>query len=129
MTIDEATDIVSRDSFEEHLSEDEEFLLAEALTYMIEHDPEARDIWAYNLASYYDKIGEYDLADKYFNICLESNNIVAYLGLGDLYMHQKDYDRAMAYYQEAKDHHLYQADGRIRSLKRKMGFAKWRGWK
>ena len=126
MTINEATDIVSRYSFENHLSEDEQFLLAEALTYMIEHDPAARDIWAYNLASYYDKTGEYDLAIKYFNICLESKNTVAYLGLGDTYMHLKDYDRAMEYYQEAKKHHLYQANGRIRSLNRKTGFAKWR---
>jgi tetratricopeptide (TPR) repeat protein len=126
MTIDEATDIVSRYSFESRLSEDERFLLAEALTYMIEHDPAARDIWAYNLASYYDKIDEYDLAVKYYNVCLESRNVVAYLGLGDVYMHQKDYDRAMAYYQEAKKHHLYQADGRIRALHRKMRSTKWR---
>lgn len=124
MTINEATDIVSRYSFEKHLNEDEQFLLSEALLYMIEHDPGARDIWEYNLASHYDKMGEYDLAIKYFNICLKANNTVAYLGLGDVYRHKKEYESALAYYEEAKRHHLYQADSRIRSLKREMMFSR-----
>ena len=83
MNSDEAWEIVKRYSRVSDFAEDEMPLVEEALThiyiearnlydedhfYMWEADVEAG---AYNLADYYEKVGKYELAIKYYQISIE----------------------------------------------------------
>lgn len=84
MTSASAMKIIHYYSGNEDLSEDEEAELIEALEYMLENEPYVKSAWMFNLAGYYDRIGKYDLAVKYYEMCIAENDPVGYLGLGGI---------------------------------------------
>lgn len=81
MDIDKAWEIVKKYSKLRTFSEEEMFLYEEALNYILQDAleiSETCDLWnadveagAFNLADFYEKIGKYDLAIKYYKLSEE----------------------------------------------------------
>ena len=83
MDMTKAWDIVGEYSSRDTLSEDDSILLEEALNYilieaLIRNEKSRYYLWendiiagSWNLAAYYEKIGKYELAHKYYNLSKE----------------------------------------------------------
>jgi len=115
MTVSAAMKIIHFYSDQREYTENDAAEYIEAMEYMMEHDTYAKNIWIFNLAHLYDQIGKYDLAIKYYNICI-TDNPVGYIGLGDTYRHMKEYDHSYACYVKAKEHGFHKAIERMDNL-------------
>ena len=99
---------------ENNLSEDEGILYLEVLNYLVKVDS-CR--WEFQLASYYEDSGCYELALKYFKQDLERGEL-AYLGIGDVYLKMHEYDLAKENYQKALEAGYPKAKKRLTELER-----------
>ncbi len=66
MTIDEAKKIVDEYEYKSVLSEDEEFMLTEAMNYLIEKTKDTE--WMVRLGGHYYEKKDFDLALKYYEM-------------------------------------------------------------
>ena len=115
MTVSAAMKIIHFYSGQKNYTEDEAAEYIEAMEYMLDHEPFVENAWLFNLAHLYDQIGKYDLAVKYYNLCIK-DNAVGYIGLGDTYRHMKEYEKAYACYMKAREHGFHKAASRIEDL-------------
>ena len=121
MDSDTAMLIIHMYTGKDQYTEDEAAEFSEALEYMLDHDFMCPEAWMFNLGDFYRRIGKYDLAVKYFRMCLNEDSNVAYIGLGDTYREMKEYDKAFEYYTKAAGKGYKQAYSRIEAMRREEG--------
>ena len=111
MNISSAKEIVDKYGYNPSISEDEEFLLMEALEYLIKETGETR--WMVELGGYHYENKNYDLALKYYELADMSGDTWAAEGLGYIWYYGRtgtiDYEKAFHYYNKAA------SNGNIRS--------------
>ena len=111
MNINSAKEIVDKYGYNPSISEDEEFLLMEALEYLIKETGETR--WMVELGGYHYENKNYDLALKYYELADMSGDTWAAEGLGYIWYYGRtgtiDYEKAFHYYNKAA------SNGNIRS--------------
>ncbi len=112
MTIREAKDIYRKYSSKSVLTDDEEFLLTEAMKYLVEETKDTR--WMVELGGYHYEQKNFDLALKYYELADEYGDKWAAEGLGYIWYYGrtgvKDYDKAFKYYTKAME------NGQLRSM-------------
>lgn len=114
-----AMDIIHKYSVSKtDFNEDEIVEYSEALEYMLETDFMTPEAWMFNLGDFYRRIGEYDLALKYFYLCLDENCEVAYIGLAHTYRRMKEFDKAYEYYLLARENGFKNAAGYIDDMQK-----------
>ena len=103
MTIKEAKAIYDEYGYKSILTPDEEFMLTEALEYLIEETKDTR--WMVELGGYYYEQKEFDLALKYYEMADTYGDPWAPEGLGYIWYYgrtgEKDYEKAFKYYSKA----------------------------
>ena len=103
MTIKEAKEIYREYSYKSVLSNDEEFMLIEALEFLIDETKETR--WMVELGGYYYEQREFDLALKYYEMADTYGDKWAPEGLGYIWYYgrtgERDYKKAFKYYSKA----------------------------
>ena len=111
MNISSAKEIVDKYGYNASINEDEEFLLMEALEYLIKETGETR--WMVELGGYHYENKNYDLALKYYELADMSGDTWAAEGLGYIWYYGRtgtiDYEKAFHYYNKAA------SNGNIRS--------------
>ena len=112
MTLKEAMAIIDKYEFKSVLTGDEEFLLLEALDFMIETTKETQ--WMVRLGGYHYDKRNFDLALKYYEMADELGDKWAAEGLGYIWYYgrtgETDYEKAFKYYQKAME------NGNLRSM-------------
>lgn len=105
MTITEAKSIIDEYEYKSVLTDDEEFLLLEALEFMINTTKETE--WMVRLGGYHYDKRNFDLALKYYEMADELGDKWAAEGLGYIWYYgrtgEKDYKKAFDYYHKAMD--------------------------
>lgn len=105
MTITEAMAIIDEYEYKSVVTEDEEFLLLEALEFMINTTKETE--WMVRLGGYHYDKRNFDLALKYYEMADELGDDWAAEGLGYIWYYgrtgQKDYQKAFHYYHKAME--------------------------
>lgn len=105
MTTQEAQKIYRTYINKSLLSPDEEFMLIEALEYLIEETKETG--WMVELGGYYYGEKQFDLALKYYEMADTYGDKWAPEGLGYILYYgrtgERDYDKAFKYYSKAAD--------------------------
>lgn len=105
MTLTEAKKIIDQYEYKSVLTEDEEFLLLEALEFMIDATKETE--WMVRLGGYHYDKRNFDLALKYYEMADELGDKWAPEGLGYIWYYgrtgHKDYDKAFKYYHKAME--------------------------
>ena len=90
-------------------SPEEEFMLIEAFTFLIDHYGDTFDgsVYMYNLGDHYLRRGEYNLALKYLERSAACDNDVAYIPLGTIYYYglvgNVDYKKAFECFKRTED--------------------------
>lgn len=106
MTIKEAEKIYDKYAFKSVLSDDEEFMLIEALEFLIKETKNSR--WMVELGGYYYEKKQFDLALKYYEMADSYGNPWAPEGLGYIWYYgrtgTRDYKKAFEYYSKAAKH-------------------------
>ncbi len=133
MDLDEAYRITKKYQHKSVLTQDEEFMLIEAYKYIIdtcgpvegEDDCDMPDgyIAMYNLANYYKRKEEYELALKYFELCSRSGGAsLADVEIGDIWYYgltgETDYAKAFKYNSNSSDCVVPKAKIRIADMYR-----------
>ena len=112
MTLKEAMAIIDKYEFKSVLTGDEEFLLLEALDFMIETTKDTQ--WMVRLGGYHYDKRNFDLALKYYEMADELGDKWAAEGLGYIWYYgrtgETDYEKAFKYYQKAME------NGNLRSM-------------
>ena len=104
MTINEALKNVRDLAYQSNLTEDEEFIFTESLSFLIEktNDPK----YMMELGGYYYEKQNFDLAIKYYEMAALQEYVPAYMGLGYIWYYgrtgEKDYKKAFEYYEKAR---------------------------
>lgn len=111
MTIKEAKRIVNNYEYKSVLTEDEAFLLTEAMEFLIE---ETKDTdWMVRLGGYYYEQKDFDLALKYYEMADSYGDKWAAEGLGYIWYYgrtgEKDYEKAFKCFEKAAE------NGQLRS--------------
>ena len=105
MTIAEARRIINEYEYKSVVTDDEEFLLLEALEFMIDATKETE--WMVRLGGYHYEKRNFDLALKYYEMADELGDEWAAEGLGYIWYYGrtgvKDYDKAFRYYHKAME--------------------------
>lgn len=105
MTIAEARRIINEYEYKSVITDDEEFLLLEALEFMIDATKETE--WMVRLGGYYYEKRSFDLALKYYEMADELGDEWAAEGLGYIWYYgrtgEKNYDKAFRYYHKAME--------------------------
>jgi len=105
MTITEAKAIIDEYEYKSVLTDDEEFMLLEALEFMINTTKETE--WMVRLGGYHYDKRNFDLALKYYEMADELGDKWAAEGLGYIWYYgrtgEKDYKKAFDYYHKAMD--------------------------
>lgn len=105
MTITEARRIIDEYEYKSVITEDEEFLLLEALEFMIDATKETE--WMVRLGGYHYDKRNFDLALKYYEMADELGDTWAAEGLGYIWYYGrtgvKDYEKAFHYYHKAME--------------------------
>ena len=105
MTITEAKAIIEEYEYKSVITEDEEFLLLEALEFMINTTKETE--WMVRLGGYHYDKRNFDLALKYYEMADELGDKWAAEGLGYIWYYgrtgKKDYKKAFDYYHKAME--------------------------
>lgn len=101
MTSDTALQMIKKYTGRPDLSEDEIIIFGEALEYMREHEFFCENAWLFNLGAFYDSIGKYDLAIKYFTTAIDQGDTVSYIGLADTYRHMGENEQGKDFYIKA----------------------------
>lgn len=117
LDLDTAMKIVHKYTRKSQFTEDEIAEYSEALEYMLEYDFMCPEVWMFNLGDFYRRIGKYDLALKYFHLCLDEGSTVAYIGLAHTYRRMKEFDKAYEYYLKAKENGFKNAVGYIDDMR------------
>lgn len=103
MTINEAREIVDKYEYKSVLSDDEEFMLIEAMDFLIEETKDPK--WMVRLGGYYYDKKDFDLALKYYEMADSYGDEWAPEGLGYIWYYgrtgEKDYKKAFEYYTRA----------------------------
>ena len=103
MTIKEARAIYNKYSYKSVLTDDEEFMMIEALEFLIEETKDTQ--WMVALGGYYYALREFDLALKYYEMADTYGDRWAPEGLGYIWYYgrtgEKDYEKAFKYYSKA----------------------------
>ena len=103
MNIKDAKEIYSQYSYKSVLTEDEEFMLIEAMRFLVEKTGDTR--WMTELGGYYYELRQFDLALKYYELADEYGDEWAPEGLGYIWYYgrtgQRDYEKAFHYYSKA----------------------------
>ena len=104
MTINEAVKNVRDLAYQSNLTEDEEFIFTESLSFLIEktNDPK----YMMELGGYYYEKQNFDLAIKYYEMAALQEYVPAFMGLGYIWYYgrtgEKDYKKAFEYYEKAR---------------------------
>ena len=105
MTVQEAKDIFNKYGRKSVLTDDEEFVLLEAIKYLVEETGSTK--WMIELGGYYYEQKKFDLALKYYELADTYGDKWAPEGLGYIWYYGrtgvKDYDKAFHYYQKASE--------------------------
>lgn len=105
MTILEAKDIIDKYEYKSVLTDDEEFMLLEALEFMIDQTKETE--WMVRLGGYHYDRKNFDLALKYYEMADALGDKWAAEGLGYIWYYgrtgEPDYGKAFRYYHKAMD--------------------------
>ena len=111
MTITEAKKIINDYAYKSVITADEEFMLLEALEFMIKKTGDTK--WMTELGGYHYEKRNFDLALKYYELADESGDSWASEGLGYIWYYGrtgvKDYEKAFQYFSKAA------ANGRLQS--------------
>lgn len=103
MTIEEAKKIVDEYEYKSILTDDEEFMLIEAMEFLIEETKNTE--WMVRLGGYYYDKKNFDLALKYYEMADSFGDTWAAEGLGYIWYYgrtgEKDYRKAFEYYSKA----------------------------
>ena len=103
MNISEARKIINEYEYKSIVTEDEEFLLLEAMEFMIDATKDTE--WMVRLGGYHYGKRNFDLALKYYEMADEFGDKWAPEGLGYIWYYgrtgEKDYDKAFHYYTKA----------------------------
>lgn len=118
MTIAEARRIIHEYEYKSVVTDDEEFLLLEALEFMIDATKETE--WMVRLGGYHYEKRNFDLALKYYEMADELGDEWAPLGLGYIWYYGRtgvrDYDKAFHYYHKAMENGYLQAMVKVADL-------------
>lgn len=118
MTITEARRIIDEYEFKSVLTDDEEFLLLEALEFMINATKDTE--WMVRLGGYHYDKKNFDLALKYYEMADEFGDKWAPEGLGYIWYYgrtgEKDYDKAFHYYTKAMNNGLLQSKVKVADM-------------
>lgn len=104
MTIKEALKNVNDIIANQNLTDDEEFIFVESLSFLIEktNDPQ----YMMELGGYYYEKQNFDLAIKYYELAALQEYVPAYMGLGYIWYYgrtgENDYKKAFEYYEKAR---------------------------
>ena len=105
MTISEAMSIIDEYEYKSILTDDEEFLLLEALDFMIETTKETQ--WMVRLGGFHYDKKDFDLALKYYEMADALGDEWAPEGLGYIWYYGRtgrtDYEKAFRYYHKAME--------------------------
>lgn len=109
IALDEAWKIVKKYTGKDNLSEEEEYLFADAMDYIVNKSSNDVDIAAYNFGSYYMGIERYDCALKYFKMGANLCSGMSCAEIGKIYYYgltgEVDYEKAYLYLKLADDMH------------------------
>lgn len=118
MTITEARRIIDEYEFKSVLTDDEEFLLLEALEFMINATKDTE--WMVRLGGYHYDKKNFDLALKYYEMADEFGDKWVPEGLGYIWYYgrtgEKDYDKAFHYYTKAMNNGLLQSKVKVADM-------------
>ena len=118
MTITEARRIIDEYEFKSVLTDNEEFLLLEALEFMINATKDTE--WMVRLGGYHYDKKNFDLALKYYEMADEFGDKWAPEGLGYIWYYgrtgEKDYDKAFHYYTKAMNNGLLQSKVKVADM-------------
>ena len=105
MTIQEARRIFKQYAYKSVITDDEEFMLIEALEFLINETKDSE--WMVQLGGYYYDKKQFDLALKYYEMADSYNDPWAPEGLGYIWYYgrtgEKDYKKAFEYYSRAAE--------------------------
>lgn len=108
-------------SAKQFLSEEEEFFLIEAMQELMRM-PGEEAVWEFNLASYYQENGFYELAEKYFRKLHEGGIFNFGYDLGTLYYEGihgvPDYEKAIHYFQYDLEYQNMDCQARLAEMYR-----------
>ena len=103
MTIEEAEKIVDEYEFKSVTTPDEDFMLTEAMEFLIDKTKDTK--WMVRLGGYYYDRKDFDLALKYYEMADSFGDRWAPEGLGYIWYYgrtgEKDYGKAFHYYEKA----------------------------
>lgn len=118
MTIKEAERIVRDYEYKSVLTPDEEFLLTEAMEFMIDKTRNPR--WMVRLGSYYYEHKNFDLALKYYEMADSYGDKWAPEGLGYIWYYgrtgEKDYEKAFKYYSKAAKNGFLRSEMKVADM-------------
>lgn len=118
MTITEARKIIREYEYKSVITDDEEFLLLEALEFMIDATKDTQ--WMVRLGGYHYDKRNFDLALKYYEMADELGDWWAPEGLGYIWYYgrtgEKDYDKAFYYYNKAMNNGRLQSKVKVADM-------------
>lgn len=103
MNSDTAMEIIRKYTNKRNLNDEEIMLMSEALEYMRDNEYFCVEVWLFNLGHFYDRIGRYEKALKYYEMAIREGDTVSYIGIADTYRHMHEYDKSYEYYLKAQD--------------------------
>ena len=112
MTLNEALELTKAYQTSSALDPDDEFMLIEAWHYLIDFYGDTFDgsVYMYNLADYYLRKSDYELALKYLERAAACDNDIACIPLGMIWYYgyggSVDYERAFDYFERTESHPL-----------------------
>ena len=87
MNPSEAMEIIKRNTRKAEYTEDDIAEMIEALEYMLNIEYFTPEAWMFNLADFYDLIGKYELALKYYRMAIDNGDTVSFIGIARTYHH------------------------------------------
>ncbi len=118
MTIAEARKIIDEYEYKSVITDEEEFMLLEALEFMIDATKDTQ--WMVRLGGYHYDKKNFDLALKYYEMADECGDRWAPEGLGYIWYYgrtgEKDYDKAFHYYTKAMNNGRLQSKVKVADM-------------
>ena len=87
MNSEQAMEIIKRNTRKAEYTEDDIAEMIEALEYMRDIEYFTPEAWMFNLGDFYDRIGKYELALKYYHMAIDNGDTVSFIGIARTYHH------------------------------------------